>query len=211
MNPAEFLGFYLLAPVQSKDKGRVGWWPQLGPDGRMIRPGLTHPERDAERVGGHTTGVATLVMMAIHVPELSDGLDMMRAMQMAIVHDMLGEWKDGDTNGHHTEPDKTRVQGILEEKKRQERADAEEACAPLPHHVREFYLELWEEYNSGTSPEAKLVKQFDKLDFLLTGLFYLQSGEPVPLREEFLPNVRRKIKHPWLLELVCEIERQLLH
>ncbi len=208
MNQRQFLEFFLLAPAQSRDKGRVGWWPQMGAEGQVIRQGLKHPEKDAERVSGHTAGVATLVMLCMSVPELSNGLDMMRAMQMALLHDMLGEWRVGDTNGHHTEHNPARIESILRKKKLDERNAAEEACAPLPNPLWKYYLNIWIEYCKGTSAEARLVKQLDKIDFLLMGLYYFELGESIPFKEEFFPNVRRKITLPWLQGLVDEVEHR---
>ena len=54
-----------------------------------------------------------------------------------------------------------------EEKAAQERADLMELTAPLDPPRRQTILDLWEEYEAGATPEARLAKGLDKLETIL--------------------------------------------
>jgi putative hydrolase of HD superfamily len=49
----------------------------------------------------------------------------------------------------------------------QERLDLLEILAPLPRELRTELLELWDEYESATSAEARLAKALDKLETIM--------------------------------------------
>ena len=89
------------------------------------------------------------------------GYDVARLLKLAIVHD-LGEAIHGDTPAteQHLDPDR------LE----RERRDMTALCAQLPADVRAEMLDLWDDYAQARSPEACLVKGFDKLETMLQHL-----------------------------------------
>lgn len=45
----------------------------------------------------------------------------------------------------------------------------------LPDRHRDFYISLWEEYESGVTPEARFVKAFDKGETILQ---HIQGKNP---------------------------------
>ncbi|WP_442681530.1 HD domain-containing protein [Sphingomonas sp. ASY06-1R] len=89
------------------------------------------------------------------------GYDLAQLLKLAIVHD-LGEAIHGDTPAteQHQDPDRAE----------RERRDMSTLCAPLPEDVRADMLALWEDYAQARSPEARLVKGFDKLETMLQHL-----------------------------------------
>jgi putative hydrolase of HD superfamily len=99
-----------------------------------------------------------LCLMAMVFEPAFEGLDVARLLKLCLVHD-LGEAISGDipavaqTSGH--------------DKSAQERADLLTLLAPLDLPRQEAFLALWEEYEYGTSPEARLVKGLDKLETII--------------------------------------------
>ncbi len=124
--------------------------------------------RDAESVADHSLGVAFLSML------LSDdaGLDVEKAVRMSLLHD-LQESRVGDISLFSPRyPEKEKV----------EKRAIEEILGKFPE-----YKALWRAYAEGVTPEAKVVKQADKLELLLQALRYEKQGHDVGdfWREEY--------------------------
>jgi putative hydrolases of HD superfamily len=94
-----------------------------------------------------------------------EGIDVFRAVEIALVHD-LAELRIGDlprTSSHYF------PEGA---KKAAEAAAMADILAPLP--ARAF--QLYEEYQQGKTPEARLVKACDKLQLMLKVAVYERWG-----------------------------------
>ena len=94
-----------------------------------------------------------------------EGLDVGRAVEIALVHD-LAELRIGDlprTSSHYF------PEGA---KKAAEAAAMADVLAPLPERA----LRLYEEYQQATTPEARLVKACDKLQLMLKVAVYERWG-----------------------------------
>lgn len=117
---------------------------------------------DAESVPEHSWHVALLVwVLAAEV----EGLDLGRALELAVIHD-LAELRIGDL---------PRLAGEYlgtDTKHAAERRALQDLLAPLPEARRR----LAEEYQVGTSNEARFVKACDSLQLLLKACAYEQSG-----------------------------------
>lgn len=85
---------------------------------------------------------------------------------MALIHDM-GEIYTGDISANSVFSSK--------EKEEAERRDIQEVFRMLPDRHRDFYISLWEEYESGVTPEARFVKAFDKGETILQ---HIQGKNP---------------------------------
>jgi putative hydrolase of HD superfamily len=127
---------------------RTGW----------LQRGLQNVESIAE----HSFGVAALALI---VGDLHEGLDRGRLLSIALVHD-LAEALIGDLPASAS-----RLIG-KEAKHAAERRAFLELFSGMPQ--AESYLELWEEYSAGATPEARLVKALDKLE--LQALQYERAG-----------------------------------
>ncbi len=149
MSPNETL-LDLLLELQTLD--RV---PRAG----YVLRGVAAPESVAE----HVYHVVFLVWaLAARVP----GVDPRRAVEMAIVHD-LAELRIGDLP-------RTASRYFPEGAKHQaEGAALAEILAPLPASAQA----LWQDYQAGESPEARLVKACDKLQLMLKVAVYEGWGE----------------------------------
>lgn len=119
-----------------------------------MRSGYTSEGR-RESVADHTW---RLCLMALLLHDLYEDVDFSRLVKICIVHD-LGEAVGGDIPA----PD----QSGRGEKTEVERRDLLHLIAPLPGRQRAEILELWDEYEASTTPEARLAKALDKLETLL--------------------------------------------
>ena len=127
----------LLEALALKELPRAGW----------LRAGLDEPES----VAAHSWGVAWLVLALC--PE---GLDRGRALAIAVLHD-LPEVRVGDITPHD---------GVsATEKSIAETAALSDLLRGLPQAPE--LMDLWMEYEQGTTPEGRFVKACDKLDMAL--------------------------------------------
>jgi putative hydrolase of HD superfamily len=110
---------------------------------------------EAESVAEHTW---RLCLMAMVLYGQAENIDLARLLKMCLIHD-LGEAIGGDV------PAPAQVAG--RSKAGQERADLLSLVEPLPAAGRREILELWDEYEAASSPEAKLAKGLDKLETIL--------------------------------------------
>ena len=123
-----------------------------------------------ESTAEHTWRLCLMIML---FEKQYPALDILRVMKIAIVHD-LGEAISGDI------PAVEQVEGI--NKSEQERKDLLFLLRPLPRHLQEEILCLWDEYENASSQEALLVKAFDKLE---TVLQHTQGRNPNDFNYEF--------------------------
>lgn len=141
----------LLLAARLKLVPRIGW---------RLR-GVAQPESVAD----HTFGVA---FTALVLADLSDEpLDIGRLLRIALVHDLAESLV--------TDIPATMSRFLAPEAKHAaERAALAEIVAPLPDAGH--YLALWEEYDAGSSAEALLVRDADKLELMLQAYLYEQRG-----------------------------------
>ena len=125
--------------------------------GYVLR-GVDHPESVTE----HSWHVLFLVWA---LGSRIEGLDVHRAVEIALVHD-LAELRIGDL------PRVASRYFPEGAKKSAELAAMGEILAPLPEEA----LDLYREYQEGTTPEARLVKACDKLQLMLKVAVYERWG-----------------------------------
>lgn len=137
--------------VQLKQLYRKGW---------LVR-GMA--EADCETVAEHTFGNAILCLILLDQhPEL----DPLRVLKLALIHD-IGEAYVGDITPHdHIEP---------EEKIRQESAAINQIFGKLKGG--DALIADWHEYEAQATPEARFVKQIDRLELALQASVYEHQGK----------------------------------
>jgi putative hydrolase of HD superfamily len=146
------------------------------------------PEALCESVAEHSFGTALLALLLAG----RDGdcgalgrVDPARAALLAIVHEM-GESYAGDI---------TPVDGVSREDK--ERLEREAIARALEGHPdRDWLLGLWEEFEEGATPEARFVRQLDRLEMGLQAA--LHEAEGYPGMGEFYDSARRTVAEPRL-------------
>ena len=133
-----------------KDERRTGW---------QLR-GVVDPES----VAGHAWGVAFLCLLFGE----RAGVDVERALELAVVHD-VAEAETGDV-ATRVDPEAQEVTDA--EKHAREREAMEGFAATLDDDL----LERWEAYEALDTPEARFVKDMDLLDACLQALVYERGG-----------------------------------
>jgi len=149
-NPPDLLRFYFELN-HLKGLYRQGW----------LRRGVE--ERRCETVAEHSFATAVLALvLAAASPALEAG----RVLELALVHD-LGEIYLGDlTPADGIDPlEKSRLEA--------------EAVRRVAEHIPggERILRLWLEFEAGETPEARFVRQIDRLEMGLQAGIYSLQGE----------------------------------
>jgi putative hydrolase of HD superfamily len=140
-----------------------------------------------ESVAAHSWRLAVAAMLAAEV----SGLDSGKAVRIALVHD-LAEAVTGDSTpfdalaataaerralaANPPERSTWRDPERQQQKARLERAALERLVHDLPAAMADALRSAWEEYEFGTSAEAALVRQLDKMEAYIQGLEYAGSG-----------------------------------
>ncbi len=156
----------LLEAVELKALPRAGW----------VLRGVEAPES----VAGHSWGVAWLVLAL-----LPEGLSLGRALAYATLHD-LPEVRTGDL---------TPAEGVPKaEKTRREALALDALLAGCPR--RAPLTKLWADYEAQADPEARFVKQCDRLDMALQAVVYHRRAGLDP--SEFLASAGEGLCHPAL-------------
>lgn len=146
---------------------------------------------DPESVAAHSWGVGWLVLVL-----LPSDLDRERALSYAVLHD-LPEVRTGDlmpSDGVSTE-----------DKHARERAAMQAICARLPGGAA--LLATWEAYEAQQDPEARFVRQLDRLDMAIQAVAY--EGSSSERLDEFLDSADAVIEHPALREVLEQLRARL--
>jgi len=186
-NPEIFLDKIITHPLISfyfainhlKHLYRQGW----------INKGI--PPELCESVADHSFGVAILAMVL--ADSYYPALDQVKLLKMALIHD-IGEIDPGDI---------VPQENISKEKKYQlERATIIRVFRQLG--IGELYMDIWDEFETGKSPEAQFIKQIDKLEMVFQAGVYehLEYG----CLEEFFNSVKETVEDQCLKQVMEEIE-----
>lgn len=140
------------------------------------------------------------IMAPLLVEHATEAVDLLRAMKMALVHDVVeidaGDTFAFDVDAHH-------------DKDERERAAAERIFGLLPADQAGELRELWDEFEERRTPEARFANALDRLSGLLQN--HLNDGgtwiEHDVSREAILERqdpIRKAMPElwPWVLEVV---------
>jgi putative hydrolases of HD superfamily len=115
---------------------------------------------DPESVADHSFRVALIAMVLAG----ERGLDALKAVRMALLHD-LAEAETGDLTPPQKDADPVGF-------KHAEEAAMRRILAKLPPE----YIGAWREFSDGSSEEARLVRDADKLEMVMQAAEYQGSG-----------------------------------
>lgn len=154
-----------------------------------MRKNVEQPESIADHM--YRMGMMTLIAGDC-------GVDQNRCVKMALVHD-VAESIVGDITPHCKVSD--------EEKFRMEQDAIQQIQSMLGEGTpaAKEVAELWHEYEAAQSPEALLVKDFDKLEMIIQAHEY-ETNQPGLDLTEFFTSTEGRFKTPtgqaWAAELV---------
>ena len=149
MDPNELIDF-IAAAGKLKKLSRTGW----------IECGVP----DSESVADHSFRVA---LIALVLADLK-GLDALKAVRMALLHD-LAEAETGDLTPTQkcTDPE-----GF----KHEEDVAMQRLLEKLPGGIRGTFQSAWQEFSSTLTDEARLVRDADKLEMVIQASEYQKEG-----------------------------------
>ncbi|XP_015118719.1 HD domain-containing protein 2 isoform X2 [Diachasma alloeum] len=156
---------------------RTGW----------VRQGID----DAETIAGHMYRMAVLALLV----DTKENINKTKVMEMALVHD-LAEAIVGDITPHC---------GVSVEEKHRREDEAMIEISKLLGDKGPDTLRLFREYESRESPEAKYVKDLDRLDLIMQAYEYEKRDQTHGKLEEFFTGTTEHISHPLLKKMANEI------
>uniref|UniRef100_A0A182MZH1 5'-deoxynucleotidase HDDC2 n=1 Tax=Anopheles dirus TaxID=7168 RepID=A0A182MZH1_9DIPT len=145
--------------------------------------------KDCETVSGHMYRMA---MMSFFLED-SHGLD-----RIPLVHD-LAEGIVGDI---------TPYCGISREEKLLKEFSAMTDIASLLGPNKDKIMALFNEYEEGQTPEAKFVKDLDRLDMVMQAYEYEKRDNCPQQLQEFFDSTENKFSHPLVVDIVNAIKQQ---
>ncbi len=166
------------------------------------------PDR-AESVADHIFRTALLAWLAAGA---DPSLDRDRMLKLALIHDLAeaisgdpapyrpGELPpEGDREAHRAFFSVRHLRSAEDAtaKHAAERAAIVEMLEPLPFGLRDELHGLWDEYEAQASPEARFVKEADRLEAYLQSREYLQHNPDLPVAG-FADMAAREVHHPAL-------------
>ncbi len=142
-----------------------------------VAEGLKNTLRSSHTSNGREESVAEhtwrLCLLAMMLQKYYPNINYNRLIKILLNHDM-GEIINGDIPAIYQDP--------TVDKSHEERKDFLEVISPLTEEQQNEMLELWDEYNEVSSPEAKLAKALDKIE---TVLQHLDGKNPDDFDYEF--------------------------
>lgn len=130
-----------------------------------VAEGLKNTLRSSHTSNGREESVAEhtwrLCLLAMMLQKYYPNINYNKLIKILLIHDM-GEIINGDIPAIYQDP--------TVDKSHEERKDFLEVISPLTDEQQAEMLELWDEYNEVSSPEAKLAKALDKIETVLQHL-----------------------------------------
>jgi putative hydrolase of HD superfamily len=182
---------------------------------------------DTESVADHSLGVALIAWMAaLEAYAAGAELDPARVLALALVHDLpeaeIGDWTPytaSEVNAHDVPDERTaflnqrqtRSSERTAAKRAAEQAAIDQIVSDLPASAGTVLAGLWQEIAEGQTPEARFVKQVDRLETFLQSRAYLAEDPSRPMAS-FEEEASAEISDPVLASvrdraLTNEVER----
>jgi putative hydrolase of HD superfamily len=118
-----------------------------------------------------------------------------KIIKMALLHD-LSESIIGDLT-----PDEISKKS----KHEKENLVMKQILNELPNKISESYYKIWDEYQSISSEEAKLVHEIDKLEMVFQAKYYYDKGHSKEKLRSFFQTANIEIKSKYLREMLSKL------
>lgn len=151
--------------------------------------------RDPESVAEHTFMVSLITMVMAD----EKGLDVAKALRMALLHDIVESVTDD------LMPEEKLRMG--KELKNIERKAVNDILSDIPKELAKVYKEAIDELNEGFTEEARLVKQVDGLEMILQAVKYSSLGKDL---SEIIRSGLKKLMDNDIKEVAKRLMRDLL-
>jgi len=152
--------------------------------------------QEAESVADHVFRV--VFMCSVLAPGRK--LDEKKLLDMALIHD-LGETATSDIRWQQGKR-------LLAPQAAKDKIEESILKKILPYSRNEkYFLSLFYDFRDQTSPEAKFLRQVEKLEMALQALEYQEFGTKKELMNEFFENAKKYITDPELKRMFEEIEK----
>ena len=172
------LQFFLMSG-KLKAELRRGWLKKLGMD---------HPESVADH--SYRTAFISMVISDMR------GLDAGKAIRLALLHDLpeaiVGDAMPEERSGARKTAMETKAM--------------DEILSELPSELKSLYRAVWDDHAKGTSKEARLVKQVDKVEMAIQAWEYANAAGDPASAKEFWESARGRVDDKELLELLGQVE-----
>lgn len=139
-----------------------------------------------------------LTVFAMALENYFPDIDFNKALRLCLVHD-LGEAYEGDISAT--------IAVDPEDKLKKEEAALLRLTTPLPESMQNTFRNLWREYTSGDTKEAKLVKALDKMETIIQ---HNQGSNPLDFDYEFNLEYGKELSlyHPVITAIREIIDRE---
>ncbi|KAI5854267.1 HD domain-containing protein [Tricharina praecox] len=148
--------------------------------------------QNGESIADHMYRMGIITMLC--PPET--GIDRDRCVKLALIHDMA-EALVGDI----TPPDNIAKDEKYKRELESMRYICDELLKPISETIAEEFMELWAEYETGTTKEAVFVKDVDRFELICQTIEYEKQYNAEKDLSEFL-HVRVGIKNDFVLKWV---------
>jgi putative hydrolase of HD superfamily len=140
-----------------------------------------------------------LCLLAVLLADELDGVDLLRLLQLCVVHD-LAEAITGDVPAP--------CQAADDGRKEREHDALRRLCTPLPTDLQRRIADLCAEYEAGCSPESVMAKGLDKIETMLQ---HLIGANPPGFDYRFNLSYGRRItdRHPVLRQMRSSLDAQM--
>jgi putative hydrolase of HD superfamily len=149
------------------------------------------PPELCESVADHSFGVAILAFFL--ADSYYPALDQVKLLKMALIHD-IGEIDIGDIVPQENID--------MEDKHQMERDTIIRVFQKS--RIGDLYLDIWDEFELGKSPESKFIRQIDKLEMVFQASVY--EHQKYGRLEEFFKSVEPSVADHELVQILQDIQ-----
>ncbi len=199
----------------------IKFFIEVGELKKMPKKGWVLREvKNPETIASHTFRA---VLMAWILGNRKTGLNMERLLKIALIHDLC-EVYAGDTTPYDTilPKGKKKIRELMKtwprfteeerkkiakDKHKKEKEALDKLLEYLPKSTRFEMKNLWNDYESGLTPEGRFFKQADRLENFLQAIEYWKTNKNFP-QKPWWSQIRELIDEPVLLDFVGEMDKE---